>query len=83
MMLNLKIKEIMKEKSLTQKMMLEKMDLRQSRLSMILSGKELKNISLRTALEFCKGLDVDIYELIEGTEYDIEGTEYDEENTIL
>lgn len=75
MMLNLKIKEIMREKNLTQKMMLEKMELKQPRLSMMLSGKELKNISLRTALDFCKGLDVDIYELIEGTEYDEENTD--------
>ena len=75
MMLNLKIKEIMREKNLTQKMMLEKMELKQPRLSMMLSGKELKNISLRTALDFCKGLDVDIYELIEGTEYDEESTD--------
>ena len=65
----------MKQKNLTQKMMLEKMNLEQPRLSMMLSGKELKNVSLRTALEFCKGLDVDIYELIEGTEYDEENTE--------
>ena len=75
MMLNLKIKEIMREKNLTQKMMLEKMELKQPTLSMMLSGKELKNISLRTALDFCKGLDVDIYELIEGTEYDEESTD--------
>lgn len=75
MMLNLKIKEIMREKNLTQKMMLEKMELKQPRLSMMLSGKELKNISLRTALDFCKGLDIDIYELIEGTEYDEENTD--------
>lgn len=75
MMLNLKIKEIMREKNLTQKMMLEKMELKQPRLSMMLSGKELKNISLRTALDFCKGLDVDIYELIEGTEYDEKSTD--------
>ena len=75
MMLNLKIKEIMKEKNLTQAKMLEKMNLEQPRLSMMLSGKELKNVSLRTALEFCKGLDVDIYELIEGTEYDEENTD--------
>lgn len=75
MMLNLKIKEIMKEKNLTQAKMLEKMNLEQPRLSMMLSGKELKNVSLRTALEFCKGLDVDIYELIEGTEYDEESTD--------
>ena len=65
----------MREKNLTQKMMLEKMELKQPRLSMMLSGKELKNISLRTALDFCKGLDVDIYELIEGTEYDEESTD--------
>lgn len=75
MMLNLKIQKIMREKNLTQKMMLEKMELKQPRLSMMLSGKELKNISLRTALDFCKGLDVDIYELIEGTEYDEESTD--------
>lgn len=75
MMLNLKIKEIMKEKNLTQAKMLEKMNLEQPRLSMMLSGKELKNVSLRTALEFCKGLDVDIYELIEGTEYDEENAD--------
>lgn len=75
MMLYLKIQKIMKEKNLTQAKMLEKMNLEQPRLSMMLSGKELKNVSLRTALEFCKGLDVDIYELIEGTEYDEENAE--------
>lgn len=75
MMLNLKIKEIMKEKNLTQAKMLEKMNLEQPRLSAIMTGKEAKNISLRTALQICKGLDVDIYELIEGTEYDEENAD--------
>lgn len=65
----------MKEKNLIQARLLEKIDLDQPRLSAIMTGKEAKNISLRTALQICKGLDVDIYELIEGTEYDEENAD--------
>lgn len=72
MKLYLKITKLMKEKNLIQARLLEKIDLDQPRLSAIMTGKEAKNISLRTALQICKGLDVDIYELIEGTEYDEE-----------
>lgn len=75
MKLYLKITKLMKEKNLIQARLLEKIDLDQPRLSAIMTGKEAKNISLRTALQICKGLDVDIYELIEGTEYDEENTE--------
>lgn len=75
MKLYLKITKLMKEKNLIQARLLEKIDLDQPRLSAIMTGKEAKNISLRTALQICKGLDVDIYELIEGTEYDEENAE--------
>lgn len=75
MKLYLKITKLMKEKNLIQARLLEKIDLDQPRLSAIMTGKEAKNISLRTALQICKGLDVDIYELIEGTEYDEENTD--------
>ena len=75
MKLYLKITKLMKEKNLIQARMLEKINLDQPRLSGIMTGKEAKNISLRTALQICKGLDVDIYELIEGTEYDEENTD--------
>lgn len=74
MKLYLKIQKIMKEKNIRQIDMLEQIDIEQPRLSSIIRGKELKNISLRTALQICKGLNVDIYELIEGTEYDEEDT---------
>lgn len=74
MMLYLKIQKIMREKNIRQVDMLETMDIEQSRLSAIIRGKELKNISLRTILGITKALDVDIYELIEGTEYDEENT---------
>lgn len=76
MKLCLKIQKIMREKNIRQVDILETMDIEQSRLSAIIRGKELKNISLRTTLRIANALDVDIYELIEGTEYD-------EENTIL
>ncbi|MBL7575393.1 transcriptional regulator [Peptoniphilus asaccharolyticus DSM 20463] len=75
MKLYLKITKLMKEKNLIQARLLEKIDLDQPRLSAIMTGKEAKNISLRTALQICKGLDVDIYELIEGTEYDEENAD--------
>lgn len=75
MRLYLKIQKIMKEKNIRQIDMLEQIDIEQPRLSSIIRGKDLKNISLRTALQICKGLDVDIYELIEGTEYDEENTD--------
>lgn len=75
MMLYLKIQKIMKEKNIRQVDMLKSMDMDQSRLSAIIRGKELKNISLRTILGITKALDVDIYELIEGTEYDEESTD--------
>lgn len=74
MMLYLKIQKIMREKNIRQVDILETMDIEQSRLSAIIRGKELKNISLRTILGITKALDVDIYELIEGTEYDEEDT---------
>lgn len=74
MMLYLKIQKIMREKNIRQVDILETMDIEQSRLSAIIRGKELKNISLRTILGITKALDVDIYELIEGTEYDEENT---------
>ncbi|MDU5099701.1 MAG: XRE family transcriptional regulator [Peptoniphilus grossensis] len=70
MMLYLKIQKIMREKNIRQVDILETMDIEQPRLSAIIRGKELKNISLRTILGITKALDVDIYELIEGTEYD-------------
>lgn len=70
MMLYLKIQKIMREKNIRQVDILETMDIEQSRLSAIIRGKELKNISLRTILGITKALNVDIYELIEGTEYD-------------
>ena len=75
MKLYLEITKLMKEKNLIQARLLEKIDLDQPRLSAIMTGKEAKNISLRTALQICKGLDVDIYELIEGTEYDEENAD--------
>lgn len=75
MMLYLKIQKIMREKNIRQVDMLETMDIEQPRLSAIIRGKELKNISLRTILGITKALDVDIYELIEGTEYDEENTD--------
>lgn len=75
MMLYLKIQKIMREKNIRQVDILETMDIEQSRLSAIIRGKELKNISLRTILGITKALDVDIYELIEGTEYDEENTD--------
>ena len=74
MMLYLKIQKIMREKNIRQVDILETMYIEQSRLSAIIRGKELKNISLRTILGITKALDVDIYELIEGTEYDEEDT---------
>lgn len=74
MMLYLKIQKIMREKNIRQVDILETMDIEQSRLSAIIRRKELKNISLRTILGITKALDVDIYELIEGTEYDEENT---------
>ena len=74
MMLYLKIQKIMREKNIRQVDILETMDIEQPRLSAIIRGKELKNISLRTILGITKALDVDIYELIEGTEYDEENT---------
>ena len=75
MMLYLKIQKIMREKNIRQVDILETMDIEQSRLSAIIRGKELKNISLRTILGITKALDVGIYELIEGTEYDEEDTD--------
>lgn len=75
MMLYLKIQKIMREKNIRQVDILETMDIEQSRLSAIIRGKELKNISLRTILGITKALDVNIYELIEGTEYDEENAE--------
>lgn len=75
MMLYLKIQKIMREKNIRQVDILETMDIEQSRLSAIIRGKELKNISLRTILGITKALNVDIYELIEGTEYDEENTD--------
>ena len=64
----------MKEKNIRQIDMLEQIDIEQPRLSSIIRGKDLKNISLRTALRIAHALDIDIYELIEGTEYDEEDT---------
>lgn len=75
MMLYLKIQKIMREKNIRQVDILETMDIEQSRLSAIIRGKELKNISLRTILGITKALDINIYELIEGTEYDEENTD--------
>lgn len=75
MMLYLKIQKIMREKNIRQVDILETMDIEQSRLSAIIRGKELKNISLRTILGITKALNVNIYELIEGTEYDEENTD--------
>lgn len=75
MMLYLKIQKIMREKNIRQVDILETMDIEQSRLSAIIRGKELKNISLKTILGITKALNVDIYELIEGTEYDEENTD--------
>lgn len=75
MKLYLKIQKIMKEKNIRQIDMLEQIDIEQPRLSSIIRGKDLKNISLRTILGITKALDVDIYELIEGTEYDEENTD--------
>lgn len=75
MMLYLKIQKIMREKNIRQVDILETMDIEQPRLSAIIRGKELKNISLRTILGITKALDVDIYELIEGTEYDEKSTD--------
>lgn len=75
MMLYLKIQKIMREKNIRQVDILETMDIEQSRLSAIIRGKELKNISLRTILGITKALDVNIYELIEGTEYDEENAD--------
>lgn len=65
-----KINILAKEKNLSQRDLSNKIGLAKTTIQGILYGRHVKNISLRAALGFARAFDIDIYELIEGTEYE-------------
>lgn len=70
MKLHLKIGQLIYEKNMTIVAFSKKSGIPLSTLSGILQGKQIKNMSLRTTLAIADTLDMSIYALIKGTEYE-------------
>lgn len=70
MKLHLKIGQLIYEKNMTIVAFSKKSGIPLSTLSGILQGKQIKNMSLRTTLAIADTLDISIYDLIKGTEYE-------------
>lgn len=70
MKLHLKIGQLIYEKNMTIVAFSKKSGIPLSTLSGILQGKQIKNMSLRTTLAIADTLDMSIYDLIKGTEYE-------------
>lgn len=70
MKLHLKIGQLIYEKNMTAVAFSKKSGIPLSTLSGILQGKQVKNMSLRTTLAIADTLDMSIYDLIKGTEYE-------------
>lgn len=67
-----KINELLEEYEMTRKEAAEISGLPESVINGIANNQNVKNISLRKALSLAKLFDMDIYELIEDTEYEVE-----------
>ncbi|MDU2116218.1 MAG: helix-turn-helix transcriptional regulator [Peptoniphilus lacydonensis] len=70
MRLYIKIGQLIYEKNMTIVAFSKKSGIPLSTLSGILQGKQIKNMSLRTTLAIADTLDMSIYDLIKGTEYE-------------
>ena len=70
MRLHLKIGQLIYEKNMTAVAFSKKSGIPLSTLSGILQGHHVKNMSLRTVLAIADTLDMSIYELIKGTDYE-------------
>ena len=71
-----KLKSLLNESGITQKEAAKEMGIGVTTLQGILSGKHTKRMSLRVALAFAELIEMDIYDLIEGTEYEVENWGY-------
>ncbi len=71
-----KLKSLLNESGITQKEAAKEMGIGVTTLQGILSGKHTKRMSLRVALAFAELFEMDIYDLIEGTEYEVENWGY-------
>lgn len=67
-----KINKLLKEYEMTRKEAAEISGISASIINGIAENKNVKNVSLRKALSLAKLFDMDIYELIEDTEYEVE-----------
>lgn len=67
-----KINKLLKEHEMTRKEAAEISGISVSIINSIAENKNVKNVSLRKALSLAKLFDMDIYELIEDTEYKVE-----------
>lgn len=70
MRLYIKIGQLIYSKNMTVVAFAKKAGLPLSTLTGILEGKHTKNMSLRTTLAIADALEISIYELIRGTEYE-------------
>lgn len=70
MRLYVKIGQLIYEKNMTAVAFSKKSGIPFSTLNGILQGHHIKNMSLRTTLAIADGLDMSVYELIKGTEYE-------------
>lgn len=71
-----KINKLLKEYEMTRKEAAEISGISASIINGIAENKNVKNVSLRKALSLAKLFDMDIYELIEDTEYEVEDWGY-------
>ncbi len=67
-----KINTLLEEHEMTRKEAAEISGLAESVINGIANNQNVKNISLRKALSLAKLFDMDIYELIKDTEYEVE-----------
>lgn len=70
MRLYVKIGQLLYERNMSANAFAKKAGLSISTLNGILQGKHTKNMSLRTTLAIADALEISIYELIKGTEYE-------------
>ena len=71
-----KINKLLKEYEMTRKEAAEISGISASIINGIAENKNVKNVSLRKALSLAKLFDMDIYELIKDTEYEVEDWGY-------
>lgn len=66
-----KIEKIRKEKNISKTQLSKETNISRNNINGICNGTHVKNFSLRVVLKIARSFDMDIYELIKDTEYDL------------